>query len=900
MNHATQKRVLTFISGLIIVLSASTTLLVWTLGIWGGGGIAQLHTVWDKVFDNAEALPELILPEDFNPDSPDWPFCRHSIFCLIDGARYDQFWQTGNTPRIEEYFTRFGVIPRHGLSLVEMALSSAGFVSIFTGIDPPFHGVHGVGLTPNPNMLSVLNSARDVGQTVFLLGTGPEKEIMKDMYDCGGLPEAPEYDLMQWYKGNEVGGDNFYPPTLYQDGKSLENTGEVTLDDFNYKDIIALKSLFNYLDTVKNTTNFPNIMFFPIGDTDTPAHETNPFSEETIDAVKEVDHSLSTIVDYFHARGADNDTFFVYFGDHGQSNMGGHGGGEYFSKHPVLMMSGPGLTGTHSMPSGLKMREMTCILSFLLNIPLPRHSMCRIPWEYLNYDISPASAKYSLGYALSQVMREHYHLQILAGVDSAHATEFGESILNLKKDILSIIEDTKADSTDDNFMRNGMLYALIERVERAHERWEKHLHDYIIEERQWMLVMMILVMYLFPYLAPLVSIAFAARERQNRASVSERSRITTANSKKGPPGFHLRLPVSTQNYLTYYVAEFNDTFNPIYRATVFKFLGYYLVPYVLFFLTLYFCGHEIPQGSTILQHHMGYFFALALFMNYVGSIYVFNLSPWHHQRGGPSRQRRVWSEKKTLVVGISLFCLLAFMGSWERFQPRHGTIVRGIFGLSMLASIVFNNVVVYKLIARDPSFFLQIVRHYVGLVAIGWFSMFYWHVQWGPGPFNNTLQAMYEMAPALFLTIGFFLIYLIEALLMGLLYTLLHYDSARPYVTDFILDYYVLLRSCGKQSRHPTSILIENSNEEESEALCDIASERDRHPHHGHTASHGGSTDSSISGSPATSPQGAHNPNVFTLFSANEEPSTPTGREELIDTRSNENATQRSGLAAAE
>ncbi|XP_026683648.1 GPI ethanolamine phosphate transferase 1-like, partial [Diaphorina citri] len=135
---------------------------------------------------------------------------------------------------------------------------------------------------------------------------------------------------------------------------------------------------------------------------DTAGHNFKPHSKEYGDNIEAVDgivkamvHTLSSY--YNH----DNKTAFIYSSDHGMTDWGSHGDGSDHETETPFVAWGAGVGCTPYPPSSpssflpsssghldIAQVDMVSLVSTILGIPIPVHSVGELPLQYLSLDTS--------------------------------------------------------------------------------------------------------------------------------------------------------------------------------------------------------------------------------------------------------------------------------------------------------------------------------------------------------------------------------------------------------------------------------------------------------------------------------------------------------------------------------
>ncbi|KAI5705679.1 hypothetical protein M8J75_000820 [Diaphorina citri] len=135
---------------------------------------------------------------------------------------------------------------------------------------------------------------------------------------------------------------------------------------------------------------------------DTAGHNFKPHSKEYGDNIETVDgivkamvHTLSSY--YNH----DNKTAFIYSSDHGMTDWGSHGDGSDHETETPFVAWGAGVGCTPYPPSSpssflpsssghldIAQVDMVSLVSTILGIPIPVHSVGELPLQYLSLDTS--------------------------------------------------------------------------------------------------------------------------------------------------------------------------------------------------------------------------------------------------------------------------------------------------------------------------------------------------------------------------------------------------------------------------------------------------------------------------------------------------------------------------------
>jgi len=241
-------------------------------------------------------------------------------------------------------------------------------------------------------MMPFISSFHEIGvkvpvQTSKLTLTGA---CVKEM--ATGRNAVPMDAIRNWEVNNEVRNDPFYHAEYI--GHSVAFTGfyvwanmypealftHQTSPDYGFEDIHQADD--HALGVVEEwmTTNQHNLMVAHLGGTDHAAHihglDSSVYQERLNQLDRQVEDLFSKVPD---------DWTVLLTSDHGLTNYGGHALGTGAAAEEVyLFANGKGISSPKELSEPIEQRDISLLISSLMNLPLPVSSDAAIPLDLLD------------------------------------------------------------------------------------------------------------------------------------------------------------------------------------------------------------------------------------------------------------------------------------------------------------------------------------------------------------------------------------------------------------------------------------------------------------------------------------------------------------------------------------
>ncbi|XP_014290519.1 GPI ethanolamine phosphate transferase 1 [Halyomorpha halys] len=229
-------------------------------------------------------------------------------------------------------------------------------------------------------------------------------------------------------KGPKAEHINYFTYSSGMEDMSGKNHSASHLDSWvldNFKQFIQYNmSSYNIKEKSKV------IFFFHLLGTDVAGHANKPYTLEYENTIKNMDRVVKELYLTIEQLFNDNHTTYLFTSDHGMTNWGSHGAGSKIEtetpiiawgagiKEPLISNLSEGLTPdhwklTHLFRNDINQADIAVLMSILLGVPIPVHSVGTLPLNFLNLSAQDRAKAYVLNakQLISQLIAKEYQVK---------------------------------------------------------------------------------------------------------------------------------------------------------------------------------------------------------------------------------------------------------------------------------------------------------------------------------------------------------------------------------------------------------------------------------------------------------------------------------------------------------